>query len=61
MNIKFRLISLNHFGLYSNANSDLISVIVEKNAIIDALRNSIASKETRPQSYKYGELYIIFS
>jgi hypothetical protein len=46
---------MNHLGLYSNANSGLISDLTDKAAIVEALRNSIASEEQRPEGYKYGK------
>jgi hypothetical protein len=46
---------MNSFSIYSNANSGLISDLTDKNAIIEALRSSIATGDSRPEGYKYGK------
>uniref|UniRef100_A0A915MWH3 Vacuolar protein sorting-associated protein 13 extended chorein domain-containing protein n=1 Tax=Meloidogyne javanica TaxID=6303 RepID=A0A915MWH3_MELJA len=52
--IFYKLVSMNHLSIYSNAGSTLISDLLDKKEITKALCNSISTDTSRPEGYKYG-------
>nr|CAD2162862.1 unnamed protein product [Meloidogyne enterolobii] len=51
--IFYKLVSMNHLSIYSNAGSTLISDLLDKKEITKALCNSISTDTSRPEGYKY--------